>query len=101
MPAKKPASQTVTLSGEQSVRTIAEAHTALRKALTEADTIMLDASGVDDADLTFVQLIESTRLTAASLGKRVCLKTPFPPALNEQLERGGFLAAPVSFWKNQ
>lgn len=99
MPAKKSASRTVNLSGEQSVRTITEAHAALRKALTEADTIMLDVSGVEDADLTFVQLIESARQTAASLGKRFCIKPPFPAALNQQLERGGFLAAPASFWK--
>lgn len=100
MPAKKQANRTVRLSGEISVRTIADAHKTLLSALSESGSLMIDASGVEDADLSFVQLIESARLTAASLGKTFCLKRPLPAVLTEQLERGGFLAAAASFWKN-
>ena len=100
MAGKKAAPRTICLSGEQSVRTIAQAHAALFAAVSETNGVVLDISKVEDADLTLVQLIESARLTAASLGKNFCLKAPLPAVLTEQLDRAGFLAAPVSHWKS-
>lgn len=98
--AKKAASRTVYLSGEQSVGTIAAAHASLLTAFNQTNAVVLDTSKVDDADLTLVQLIESARHSAASMGKTFCLTTPLPAALTAQLERAGFLAAPSSFWKS-
>lgn len=100
MPSKKAAPCIIRLSAEQTVRTIAETHTALLRAFNKANAIVLDASKVEDADLTLLQLIESARHTAASLGKPFCMTQPLAAMLNQQLERAGFLNGPASFWKS-
>lgn len=88
------------LRGEQTVRTIAETHGALAKFYASADAIAIDASGLTDADLTLVQLIEAVRRSAARDQKRLCLSSPLPDALRDVLVRGGFLNAPddALFW---
>lgn len=53
-------------------------------------------------DLTFVQLLESARRSAAETGKSFALAAPASGGLLETLERGGFLsggdAARRQFW---
>jgi hypothetical protein len=88
------------LSGEQTVRTIAESHRALSAYYDQSATIPIDTSDVTDADLTLVQLIESVRVAAASDGKKVCMSTRPSTTLRDVLVRGGFLNSPANalFW---
>ena len=88
------------LSGEQTVRTIAESHRALAAYYDQSATIPIDTSDVTEADLTLVQLIESARVAATRDGKKVCMTTHPPAALSDVLARGGFLNSPANtlFW---
>jgi hypothetical protein len=88
------------LDGEQTVRTIAETHQALAGQYANADSLTIDPTGLVDADLTLVQLIESLRRSAAQDNKRVCMSGPLPSALQTILVRGGFLSTPDAnlFW---
>ena len=87
------------------LRTIAEAHRKLCEALQNNHAVAIDATAVSDADIAFVQLLESARLTAAGLGKSVVLTAPAGGALLETLKRGGFLHPQarddLAFWLHQ
>jgi anti-anti-sigma regulatory factor len=89
--------------GELTVRTISDTHQKLTSELRNTDSLLIDVREVDDVDLTFVQLIESARRSASKDGKRLAMAAPFPPALRDLLERGGFLGAgdSASFWKQR
>ncbi len=52
----------------------------------------LDLSQLQDADLSFLQLVEAARKSAAAKGKRFRLAAPASPHLVSLLERAGFLA---------
>jgi ABC-type transporter Mla MlaB component len=100
VPSKAATTTTFRLSGEQTLRTIAETHRALTQALARSANVTIDARDVTEADLTIVQLIESARRWCAREGKKVCMTSPPPEALREILIRGGFLNAPDNalFW---
>jgi ABC-type transporter Mla MlaB component len=89
-------------SGPATIRQVTDAWTRLRTAVEAGGAIALDLSGVSAADLSFVQLIESARLSAERLGGSVTLAQPAAGALRDVLERGGFLdggcAAHTQFW---
>lgn len=91
---------TFRLHGEQTVRTIAEAHRALADFVAAAPAIAIDLSAVTDADVTLVQLIEAARTSALQDGKRICLSGPLPDSLRDVLVRGGFINSPEAtmFW---
>ena len=92
-------STTFRLCGEQTVRTITETYNALVEFYATAPSVSFDPGAIGDVDLTLVQLIESTRRTAARDGKRVCVTGPLPDALRDVLVRGGFLNSPDNlFW---
>ncbi len=97
------APNTLRLTGELTVRTIADTHRELASKLQNADALLIDVRKVTDVDLTFVQLIESARRSASTDGKRLTLAAPLPPPLRDLLERGGFLSAGdgASFWKQR
>ncbi len=100
MPPKTATANTYCLRGEQTVRTIADAHSALAAFYANALTLVIDAAKVTDADLTLVQLIESLRRTAARDGETIRMSAPLPDALRDVLVRGGFLSSPDNalFW---
>lgn len=93
----------VRLSGELTVRTIADAHQKLITALAKSEAALIDTRAVSEADLTLVQLIEAARRTAAADGKRLVLSPAPSAALTDVLQRGGFLgtADGSSFWKGE
>lgn len=88
------------LSGEQTVRTIAETHHALVEFYNGAASITIDPAPLTDADLTLIQLIQALRNTAARDGKKICMTGPLPDVLRDVLVRGGFLNNPDAnlFW---
>lgn len=89
-------------SGSATIRQAAEAHARLTSALAGDGPLALDVSGVTAADLAFVQLIESARLSFAEAGRDLTLVAPAGGALRDVLERGGLLAgaddARRQFW---
>ena len=74
----------------------------LRTALARADHLTLDLAGLESADLSFVQLIESARLQAASEHKTIVLAAPAPAPLARVIDRSGLLwasePADLQFW---
>jgi ABC-type transporter Mla MlaB component len=89
-------------SGPATIRQVTDAWTRLRTAVAAGGDVALDLSQVSAADLSFVQLIESARLSAERLSGSVTLAQPAAGALRDVLERGGFLdgacAARTQFW---
>jgi ABC-type transporter Mla MlaB component len=92
----------VTLTGELTVRTIANVRDKLAEALRRNDTVQLKFRKTGEVDLTFVQLVEAARRAAAEGGKQLSLATPAKGPLREILERGGFVGAHsaerTAFW---
>jgi len=82
------------------VRNIAEIHARLLDVYRNSDGVVLDLSDLADVDLTFVQLIEAARRTAAADGKAIALAAPAMGVLLDTLERGGFLSSKQdnAFW---
>ena len=93
---------TLEISGSLTVRRAQDLYDLIRAALTDASSLVLDLSKAADADLSFVQIVESARLSAARAGGRLSLSGPATGGLLGVLERGGFLDAEqperVAFW---
>ena len=83
----------VGMTGPVDIRTIAECHGRLLAAMKCNTVVQVDLAQLAEADLTFVQLIESARRFAASAGITVSLSAPAGTDLCEILRRGGFLSA--------
>lgn len=82
---------------------IGAAHAELAAALREPGRgpVVVDIGGVTEADLTFIQLLEAARRSAAEADRDLTLAQPAGPAVQEILQRGGFLDADPSratFW---
>ena len=81
----------VTLTGEITIAGIGAAHAEMMAALSAPGSVVVDISGVTEADLTFVQLLEAARRSAAEADRTLSLTQPAGPAVKEILQRGGFL----------
>jgi ABC-type transporter Mla MlaB component len=102
MPAASQNGTRLSFSGEMTIRTIEAAHRSLCDKLQSSDGIIIDVTEVGDADLTFIQLIESARRTAAAQAKTLALTAPASGGLRSLLDRGGFLpkgdGEAAAFW---
>lgn len=101
MAARTKGRRSLRCSGELTIRTVSETHQALCKELQSRDEIELDFAEASDVDLTFVQLIESARLTALRQSKKLALAAPAGGILLDVLKRGGFVgqgASNSAFW---
>ncbi|MBI1199721.1 MAG: STAS domain-containing protein [Phenylobacterium sp.] len=98
-------SHEVELSGDLTIRSIAEVHAALSGALEAHDAVVAQIDAGAEVDLTFAQLLVSARCTALAAGKTLALAQPAAGQLLEILNRGGFLADANSesrgFWLAQ
>lgn len=74
-----------------SVRNASAVHESLLEALQMYNAITLDIPEDAQADLSFIQLIEASRLYARNEGKYITLTKPASPDLVDTLRRGGFL----------
>ena len=83
--------RTIEISASLTVRQVTQLGDQLRAAIASSSCLMLDISDVSDADLSFVQLVESARLLAERSGGRLRLTRPASGGLLSVLERGGFL----------
>jgi anti-anti-sigma regulatory factor len=85
----------VAFRGAMTIRTVEKARGDLLGLLGDGGCaeIVLDCSGVEEADVAFVQLLLAARCGAAAMGKDLRLAKPAAGALRDVLDRGGFLAA--------
>lgn len=83
----------VDLTGELTIRTAGETHAALTAALQDHEAVSAHIDAGASVDLTFIQLIESARRTAAETGRGFTLAAPAEGALLETLRRGGFVGS--------
>lgn len=92
----------ISLSGKITLPNIAEAHTTLLQVLDRDAPASIDIDGVTEADLSFVQLIESARRAFAERGRALSLLRAAGEAVLPVLRRGGFLdpsdPSRASFW---
>jgi hypothetical protein len=87
------------ITGLGDIHTVAEWCRHIADELQRHDSILLDVDGVENCDLSFIQLIESARKSAARVGKEIILAVPASGPLLEMLTRGGFLnMAGGEFW---
>ena len=89
---------TLLIVGEQTVRTVGELRQTLLEAITPDGRTVLDIDGVEEADLSFVQALESARSHAEALGSQLRLAGPAPRAVREVLDCAGFQPADHPFW---
>ena len=92
----------ISFVGDVTVSNIVQAHEELGAVLRQDGSVVVDIDGVNEIDLTFVQLLESARLKAAETGRDLTLHHPAGGAVLEVLQRGGFLDDETSdsarFW---
>lgn len=88
------------LAGSWTVNTISDQCDAFLLAYRNAQSLCIDLGGVEDFDLTFLQLLEAARICAAQEGKKIQLISAAKGALLEELEQAGFLhdGAARAFW---
>lgn len=95
-------SSVVDLSGSLVVRTAKAVHEAVLAGLKQPGTLELNISDVTEADLSFVQIVEAARRSAADAGREIRLSKPADGALRDVLDLGGFLAPAdadrLAFW---
>ncbi|QCI99754.1 STAS domain-containing protein [Agrobacterium larrymoorei] len=84
--------ETITLPAALSIRGISAIHESLVSAFADHTAIVLDIPEDATVDLSFIQLVESSRRHAREQGKFITLKKPATPGVVETLQRGGFLA---------
>ncbi|WP_311272669.1 MULTISPECIES: STAS domain-containing protein [unclassified Rhizobium] len=81
----------INLPSQLSVRNALAVHETLLEALQMNSAITVDIPEDAQADLSFIQLIEASRLYARTEGKYITLTKPASPEIVETLRRGGFL----------
>jgi ABC-type transporter Mla MlaB component len=84
----------------RTLRTADDTHARLLEMSGRHAVLEIDCSAVDEADLSFIQLLLAARESARRSGRTVRLAHPVTGALREALQRGGFLeaAADQAFW---
>jgi hypothetical protein len=74
-----------------SIRGIAAVHESLLDALQMHQAVTVEIPSDANTDLSFIQLIEASRLYARANGKYITLTKPASPSVVDTLRRGGFL----------
>lgn len=89
---------TIAFTGEQTIRTVAEAADRLKEVLAGGGAVEIDCGAVTEADLAFVQVLLAARKSAARLGIGLSLAAPADGPLLACLKTGGLLASEPGFW---
>ncbi|WP_366941410.1 STAS domain-containing protein [Acidocella sp.] len=92
----------IKLSGTIDIRSIIESFSELNRAVSAGSPIEIDLTDIIDIDLSFLQLLESTRKSAAQSSLPIRLSKPAHGIILDALNRGGFLNDPsnerAQFW---
>ena len=95
----------LSLNGPLSLRTITDHRASLVSALTGNSSVSLAIAEDAQIDLSFLQLVESARIYAATSGRQIALGKPASGTLRDLLERSGFLqdmsSEDANFWLHQ
>jgi hypothetical protein len=87
------------------IKNISEIHKNIHLHFAENSDIVLDIPAEAEADLSFVQLVESARMDARAAGKTLRLNAPVTGSVLKVLQRGGFIDAlsadDAQFWLHQ
>lgn len=81
----------LTLPASLTIRAIAGIHDTLQQGLSDHHTLMVEIPADAQVDLSFIQLMEASRISAEAQGKTITLKSPVDAGVKETLLRGGFL----------
>jgi len=81
----------IRFSDNVTISNISDARDLLVAGLENNSSVTIELDGLEEADLTFVQLIESARRSAAESGLSIQLRQPAQGAVLQVLQRGGFL----------
>jgi hypothetical protein len=85
-----------------SIRNVSDLRANIISALDSNERIVFEIPAGAEADLSFVQLVESARRQAKALGKSLTLSSPVGERLLKLLERAGFVEAftaeDAKFW---
>ena len=79
----------VRLSGTQTIREAEGTLQALRDALAAESSVALDCEAVEEADLSFLQLVIAARKSARNTGKSLGLAAPATGPLRAALDSAG------------
>ncbi|NVO12444.1 MAG: STAS domain-containing protein [Rhodoplanes sp.] len=82
----------VDLDGLQTVRTIGVAHDRLKAAIADHAAVRIGLDGLEEFDLSLVQLVLAARRGALAAGKSLILAGPVRGPLYVTLDRAGFLS---------
>ena len=95
----------VSLPDSLIIRNISDLHSKITAAIGSNDPIVIDIPEYAEADLSFIQLIESARRQAKAQSKSITLSSPAKGHVLKVLERAGFLDAfnpdDAKFWLNK
>jgi anti-anti-sigma regulatory factor len=80
---------TLPLAGAQTIREAENTAQSLRDALTGNDAIILDCGAIEEADLTFLQLVIAARKSARRDGKNLALAATARGPLLAALDKAG------------
>jgi hypothetical protein len=85
-----------------SIRNVSEIHANIIDAFKSNSSIVIEISESAEADMSFIQLIESARRQAKALNKSIALSSPAQGRVLKVLERAGFIEAfdrdDANFW---
>ena len=85
---------TLRFEGGATIRSAAEAQLLLREALAAGGDVEVDCAGVDEADITFLQLLIAAHRSAVQRGIALRLAPPPSPELLAVVERAGVAMPP-------
>jgi hypothetical protein len=95
-------SESVSLPSSLLIRNISDLYQTITAQIQDGKTIVLEIPPDAEADLSFVQLVESARIHAKSSGKSLRLSLPASGSVLKVLQRGGFIDAfsmeDAQFW---
>lgn len=86
----RPSTHPLHLSGDLSLRNIAELHTRLLQALAEHHAIAVDTAAVESIDAGTLQLLVSAARTAVADGRTLSLAADAATPMGRALVRAGF-----------
>jgi hypothetical protein len=94
--------ESINLPDVLSIRNVSELYSKLTDEFHSRDSIIISIPEGAEADLSFVQLIESSRCQAKSQGKTFKLSSPASGSVLKVLERAGFIESfdqeDANFW---
>ena len=95
-------SESISLPDILNIRSISDIHQSMTLKLRDSKTLVLEVTADAEADLSFVQLVESARIEAKASGKTLRLSSPASGSVLKVLQRGGFIdaftAEDAQFW---